>query len=70
MDVAEVAADLVAEQQALDEVVADLDIEVWRRATPSPRWTVADQVAHLTYFDEAAATAIVTRTTSGPWSMT
>ena len=59
MDVAEVAADLVAEQQALDEVVADLDIEVWSRATPSPRWTVADQVAHLTYFDEAAATAIV-----------
>jgi len=59
VDVAEVAADLVAEQQALDEVVADLDTEAWSRATPSPRWTVADQVAHLTYFDEAAATAIV-----------
>jgi uncharacterized protein (TIGR03084 family) len=26
--------------------------------TPSPRWTVAHQIAHLTYFDQAAAVAI------------
>ena len=57
MDVAEVAADLVSEQQALDEVAADQDREAWSRATASPRWTVADQVLHLTHFDGAAATA-------------
>lgn len=58
MHVQDVAADLVAEQQALDDVVSGLDGAGWTAATPSPRWTVADQVAHLTYFDEAAATAI------------
>ncbi|MEE2769317.1 MAG: TIGR03084 family metal-binding protein [Actinomycetota bacterium] len=59
MNVEDVAADLAAEQQNLDELVAILEEEAWGRTTPSPRWTVADQIAHLTYFDEAAATAIV-----------
>ena len=58
MHVHDVAADLAAEQQALDDIVAGLDAAGWASATPSPRWTVADQVAHLTYFDSAAATAI------------
>ena len=57
-DVAEIAADLAAEQQALDDVVAGLADEQWARPTPSPRWTVADQIGHLTYFDGAAVTAI------------
>ncbi len=58
MDVAEVRADLLAEQEALDTVVADLDADAWAQLTPSPGWTVAHQIAHLTYFDDAAATAI------------
>jgi uncharacterized protein (TIGR03084 family) len=51
-------ADLAAEHHALDEVVADLGPSAWRTPTPSPGWTVADQIAHLTYFDRAAAAAI------------
>ena len=58
MDVQDVAADLVAEQQALDDVVAGLDAADWAAPTPSAGWAVSDQVAHLTYFDRAAATAI------------
>mgnify|MGYP001787526588 CR=1 FL=1 len=58
MHITEIAADLVAEQQALDSVVAPLSAEQWRLDTPSPRWTVAHQVGHLAYFDHAAATAI------------
>ena len=58
MDVQDVAADLVAEQQALDEVVAGLDAADWAASTPSAGWAVSDQVAHLTYFDRAAAAAI------------
>ncbi len=50
--------DLVAEQDALDAVVTDLDPGQWALPTPSPGWTVADQIGHLTYFDRAAATAI------------
>ena len=64
MHVHDLAADLVAEQQDLDDVVSGLDGVGWMSATPSPRWTVADQVAHLTYFDEAAATAITDASTS------
>jgi uncharacterized protein (TIGR03084 family) len=51
--------DLVAEQDALDNVVAHISDEQWRRATPSPGWSVADQIGHLTYFDASAATAIL-----------
>lgn len=58
MDVSEVRADLIAEQEALDAVVADITAEQLALPTPSPRWTVADQLAHLTYFDRNAALAI------------
>lgn len=58
MHVSEVLADLLAEQEALDAVVAPLTPEQFALPTPSPRWTVADQLAHLTYFDSTAALAI------------
>ena len=58
MDVTGIRADLVAEQDALDDVVAGLEPEQWAAPTPSPGWTVADQIAHLTYFDGTAALAI------------
>ena len=57
-DIRELAADLRAEQEALDEVVARLTPEQWGRPTPSPGWSVADQIGHLTYFDGTAATAV------------
>ena len=56
--VASVTADLVAEQDALDAVVASLAAEDWERATPSPRWAVRDQIGHLAFFDMTAALAI------------
>lgn len=58
MNVAEILADLLAEQEALDPIVRDLPVEAWATPTASPRWTVTDQIAHLTYFDHAAAFAI------------
>lgn len=57
-DVHEVAADLQAEQAALDAIVGGLSDEQWSLATPAEGWTVADSIAHLTYFDGAAATAV------------
>lgn len=56
--VAEVAADMVAEHEALDAVVARLSDAQWQLPTPAAGWTVADQIGHLTYFDGAAATAV------------
>ncbi len=58
MHVTDVRADLLAEQQALDDLVAGRSADEWARPTPSPRWSVADQIGHLTYFDHAAAVAI------------
>ena len=58
MTVADLVADLRDEHDALDRVVATLDHEQWSRPTPSPGWAVRDQIAHLTYFDDTAATAI------------
>jgi uncharacterized protein (TIGR03084 family) len=49
--------DLKAEQQALDDLVAHIDESRWLIATPSPGWTVRDQIAHLAYSDEVAAHA-------------
>jgi uncharacterized protein (TIGR03084 family) len=57
-DLDHVRADLLAEQASLDDVVAGLADEAWATPTPSPGWTVADQIAHLAYFDGTAALAI------------
>ena len=57
-DLTSIAADLAAEQDSLDAVVAGLDAEQWATPTASPGWTVADQIGHLTYFDGTAALAI------------
>ena len=56
--VAEIAADLAAEHDSLDAVLAELSPDQWSLATPSPGWDVADQVGHLGYFDRTAALAI------------
>jgi uncharacterized protein (TIGR03084 family) len=57
-DLQDIITDLRAEQDALDAIVAALADDQWALPTPSPGWTVADQIAHLTYFDGDAALAI------------
>jgi uncharacterized protein (TIGR03084 family) len=57
-DLDQVRADLTAERIALDSVLAALNDAAWLTPTPSPGWTVADQIGHLAYFDDAAATSI------------
>lgn len=52
-------ADLRAEGDALDAVVAGLDGAGWRSATPAAGWTVAHQVAHLAWTDGQAMRAAV-----------
>lgn len=58
MDVRGILDDLVAEHDVLDALLADEPDESWRELTPSSGWNVADQIAHLTYFDRAATMAI------------
>jgi uncharacterized protein (TIGR03084 family) len=54
IDMRELADDLAAETTVLRTMVADLDDSGWRKATPAPGWSIADQISHLAFFDDAA----------------
>ncbi|HEU0240133.1 MAG TPA: TIGR03084 family metal-binding protein [Micromonosporaceae bacterium] len=54
---AALVADLGAESDDLDAMLTPLDATHWRLLTPAIGWTIADQVSHLAYFDEAAHAA-------------
>jgi uncharacterized protein (TIGR03084 family) len=58
VDVSEIASDLADEQAALDSLVSSISDADWDLMTPSPRWRIRDQVAHLAYFDETAELAV------------
>lgn len=60
-------ADLDAESDRLRAVVADLGEAGWRTPTPAEGWTVATQVAHLAWTDEAAAAAARAHLDQAPW---
>ncbi len=50
-------ADLAAEGDALDQLVAPLTPEQWATETPSVGWTVATQIAHLNWTDSVSIVA-------------
>jgi uncharacterized protein (TIGR03084 family) len=52
-----VLADLAVEGDRLEALVAPLAADGWRAPTPAEGWTVAHQVAHLAWTDEAAVAA-------------
>ena len=53
-----IVADLRAESDGLDTLVAPLPTERWAEPTPAPGWTIAHQIAHLLWTDRVALTAI------------
>lgn len=57
-DLGALTADLVAETAWLDEILGALPPAQWQLRTPAPGWTIADQVSHLAYFDEATLLSI------------
>lgn len=54
----ELISDLRTESDALDACVDPLTVDELHRPTPADGWTIADQLAHLAGFDEAALLAI------------
>ena len=63
----DVLADLKAEGDQLDDLVAPLDDAGWRTPTPAEGWDVAHQVAHLAWTDE---TAVKAATDKAAWDET
>jgi uncharacterized protein (TIGR03084 family) len=55
----QVLADLVAEHDDLDAMVAGLDDDAWELPTPAAGWAVRDQIGHLAFFDARAREAVV-----------
>ena len=53
----QVLADLTAEGDRLEALVAELDEAGWHTPTPASGWDVAAQVAHLAWTDEVALKA-------------
>jgi uncharacterized protein (TIGR03084 family) len=56
-DLAPLLADLRAEADALDGVVAELEETAWLNPTPADGWTIAHQIAHLAWTDQQALLA-------------
>lgn len=54
----EILADLVAEQQALDQMLQRAPDRDWRRPTPAPGWSVQDTISHLAATEEHALRAL------------
>ncbi|MFF2328338.1 MULTISPECIES: TIGR03084 family metal-binding protein [unclassified Streptomyces] len=56
-DVAAVIDDLREESSELDALVGELSAGQWAAATPAPGWSIAHQIAHLTWTDAVALLA-------------
>jgi len=54
----EIIDDLRDESDALDALVAPLDPAGWAQPTPAPGWTIAHQIAHLLWTDQASLMSI------------
>ena len=55
----QICSDLKAEHDALEAILVDLDEEKWMTMTPSPGWTIKDQISHLAYFDGRVALSVI-----------
>jgi uncharacterized protein (TIGR03084 family) len=58
-------ADLRAESDELDSIVADLPDGQWRTSTPAAGWTIAHQIAHLLWTDRVAVVSVTDETGFG-----
>jgi uncharacterized protein (TIGR03084 family) len=51
-------ADLAAESQSVDGLLAGLNPAGWERPTPAAGWAIRDQASHLAYFDDTAVMSV------------
>lgn len=58
-DLKALVADLEAELDELDGLIAALSDTQWDLATPAEGWSIRDQISHLAFFDEQATAAVL-----------
>lgn len=58
MEISSALAMLERESEELDAVIAELGPESWQLPTPSPGWSIADQIAHLHWTDRVSALSV------------
>jgi uncharacterized protein (TIGR03084 family) len=63
----DVVADLTAEQDALESVLASLDDAAWRSPSAAPGWSVTDVVLHLAQTEEAVVATVRDEVTPQMW---
>lgn len=56
-DLQDVFQDLTAERDEVDRMVAGLDASQWALDTPAPGWTIAHQIAHVSFVFRIAGMA-------------
>src|SRR5277367_1460850 len=56
-DLEQIVADLRAESDELDALVAPLPADRWAAPTPAARWTIAHQIGHLLWTDRGSLLA-------------
>ena len=61
----DIFADLAAEHDRLEGILAKLDGDAWQAASGAPGWTIADVVLHLAQTDEAVVTSMASD--DAPW---
>jgi len=54
----EILADLAAETEVLEGMLAGLPADVWDVPTPADGWAIRDQISHLAFFDEMTVLAM------------
>src|SRR5271155_5702037 len=64
-DLQQIVADLRAESDELDALVAPLPDDRWAAPTPAARWTIAHQIGHLLWTDRGALIAPAAANPSG-----
>src|SRR5581483_10380469 len=63
----DVIADLAAEQERLEALLAQLDEAAWSAPSGAPGWTISDVVLHLAQTEEAVAATIHESARPGMW---
>ena len=58
-DLEQIVADLRAESDELDALVAPLPDDRWAAPTPAARWTIAHQIGHLLWTDRGSLLAVI-----------